>query len=91
MGLLAYFRGEALRLRRGEEDLQGAIASYQAATRHPDAPVAVWRELGDASRRAGDTAGAVAALSRYVDLAPNAQDRWLVETTLKTLKQGLGT
>jgi beta-barrel assembly-enhancing protease len=91
LGLVGYFRGEAYRLRRQPEDLTLSVKSYEDASRHADAPVDVWRELGYARNKAGDNPGALAALTTYLDQAPQAQDRWLVENTLKSLKQGAGT
>ena len=91
LGLIAYFRGEAHRLRRAPEDVSLSITSYEEATHYPDVPSAAWRELGDARNKVGDGPGAIIALQHYLDAAPQAQDRWLVEATLKSLKQGSGT
>jgi len=45
----------------------------------------VWRELGELHRKAGQTADARAAWDTYLARAPSAQDRWLVEASLKAL------
>lgn len=84
-GLLAYFRGEAHRQRRGDGDGEAALAAYREAVAHADAPVEAWREYGDALRRAGATREAADALRSYLAKAPAAEDRWLVEDTLESL------
>lgn len=86
MGLLEFYRGEALRQRRQEGDAPLALKAYRAAVAAPDVPVQAWRELAEASRKAGDKAGARAAFETYLAKAPQAQDRWLVEAGLKSLQ-----
>lgn len=88
LGVLNYFRGEAYRLRRGEGDLDQARAAYLAAAAHPDAPVAVWRELGDLRRRERDFEGARAAYETYLAKAPDAGDAWMVQDSLDSLNKG---
>lgn len=85
LGLLAYYRGEAHRLRRHEGDAEAALAAYRLSVTHADAPPVAWRELGDAQRRAGDRRAAADSLQTYLSKAPDAEDRWLVEASLKTL------
>ena len=85
MGTLEFYRGEALRQRRKDGDADAALKAYQAAVTYADAPAAAWRELGDGLKRQGDKAGAATAFKTYLDRAPTAQDRWLVEGALKTL------
>lgn len=91
LGVLNFYRGEAYRLRRGEGDAVLAKAAYEAAVAHPDAPPAAWRELGEANRAAGDKLKARMAFEQYLAAAPQAQDRWLVEASLKKLTEGAGT
>jgi predicted Zn-dependent protease len=90
LGVLEFYRGEAYRLRRDAADPPQALAAYKAAVSHDDAPAAAWRELGDAQARTGDTDGAVMSYHAYLDHAPQAQDRWLVEASLKKLEQPKG-
>lgn len=85
LGLLNFFTGEAYRLRREVGDLERARAAYLAASAHPDAPVQTWRELGEAHRKAGDPAAARAAFTAYLERAPQAEDKWLVEAALAKL------
>lgn len=85
LGVLRYYRGEAFRMRRGEGDLARARAEYDLAIAYPDAPAAAWREIGDSALRAGDRAGARAALVTYLERAPTASDKALVETRIASL------
>jgi len=87
-GVLNFYRGEAYRLRRGVGDNISARDAYRAATAHPDAPQAAWRELGDLENRLGDSAAASAAWSRYLEIAVDADDRWIVEDSLANLSKG---
>lgn len=86
LALLNFYKGEAYRLRRGDGDLAKAKEAYLASAALPDAPTAVWRELGDLRRKDGDSAGAKAAYESYLAKAGDAEDAWLVKDALKTLK-----
>lgn len=86
-GVLEFYRGEAYRQRRGDGDQARALEAYKRSVAAVDAPVAAWRELGDAARKAGDKAAARAAFTTYLERAPQAQDRWLVESSLKTVQE----
>jgi predicted Zn-dependent protease len=86
LGLLAFYRGEALRRRGGPGDSDAAVAAYRLAAAHEDAPDATWRALGDVLSKAGDIDSAIEAYEGYLARAPDANDRWLVEATLKSLK-----
>ena len=85
LGVLAYMRGEAYRLRRHVDDPPFALREYANAAREPDAPPQTWRELGEALRKAGDPHSAAEAFRTYLAKAPAADDRWLIEDTLKRL------
>lgn len=91
LGVLTFYRAEAYRQRRGEGDLALARKAYAEAGAHADAPVAAWRCLGDLSLQAGDRAAAKTAYETYLARAPQAQDRWLVEASLKKLSEGSAT
>jgi predicted Zn-dependent protease len=86
-GLLQFYRGEAYRQRRADGDAAAALKAYQASIQQTDAPLAAWRELGDAMTKAKDRTGAVAAYQAYLAKAETADDRWLVEANLKTLTE----
>jgi predicted Zn-dependent protease len=85
LGVLNFYRGEAFRRRRGGDDATLALEAYVASSKSPDAPVAVWREIGDLRLKAGHNDLARVAYETYLAKAPTAQDRWLVEANLKKL------
>ncbi|MGE0830453.1 MAG: M48 family metalloprotease [Hyphomonadaceae bacterium] len=85
LGMLSFYRGETYRLRRNEGDLALAQAAYEAAIVHVDTPAAAWRQLGEIyarSQRADEAAG---MLRVYLEKAPEASDRFLVERRLAAL------
>ncbi len=89
-GILQYRRGEALRLRREQGDVNLALNSYRQAVEFKDVPDEAWRALGDAEKRAGNNAEAISAYSKYLSLRANATDAQLVESNLNRLKgQGI--
>lgn len=91
LGVLGFYKGEAYRRRRGDGDAALALGAYKAASAHPDAPTAVWRELGDLQLKAGQDSAARESYAAYLAKAPTAQDRWLVEASLKKLTGNSGT
>lgn len=91
LGVLDFYKGEGYRRRRGDGDAALALEAYLASAKSPDAPVAVWRELGDLQLKAGQTAAAKASYETYLAKAPTAQDRWIVEGNLKKLIGTSGT
>lgn len=84
-GVLGFHRGQIYRQRRSEGDLERARDAYLAASAFEDAPVAVWRELGDLQGRLGDKDAARAAWTIYLERATSADDRWIVEDSLTAL------
>lgn len=87
LGVIEFYRGEAYRQRRADGDAALALAAYRKAVTYADVPAVAYRELGEASRKAGDKAAASLAFTTYLARTPDAQDRWLVESTLKTLQE----
>lgn len=83
--IVTFYLGEAHRRRNAEGDRAKAAELYAKATQMPDAPAAAWREHGFALRDAGNTAEATTMLRRYLDTAPNAEDRAFVERELTKL------
>jgi len=81
--LTQYFRGEALRRRGRKADRSDAIQAYSVALAAPDTPVETYRGLGLALHRNGDIPEAEAALQTYVDKAPEAADRALIQSMIK--------
>lgn len=84
-GLLTFYLGEAHRRRGLGDDKAQAAKLYARAIALPDPPAAAWREHGFAQRAAGDSAGARASLQRYLQDAPNAEDRAFVQRELDKL------
>ena len=60
-------------------DVAGAIASFEEAASLMPQNAQVHKQLGRAYMRAGNVARASAAYRRYLELAPNAPDRAIVE------------
>jgi len=73
-GLLRFYEGEIWRLRNRPGDEDRAAQSYAAAVVYPDAPADAFRWHGIELLKAGRTAEAKAAFSRYLTMKPNAPD-----------------
>lgn len=86
LGVVEYYRGEVYRLRRGTGDRDQARTHYQAAIVQADAPAAAWRELGEMAARDNQNAEAAQYFTTYLERAPNAEDRALVEARLAQLQ-----
>ena len=82
-GLLTFQLGEVYRRRAGPGDKTKAATYYAEAITLPGTPAAAWREHGYAMHQANQPAAARAALERYLSLAPDAEDRALIERTLQ--------
>lgn len=91
LGVLEFYKGEAYRRRRQDGDAEKALAAYAAAATRPDAPVDVWRELGDLQARLGRPAEARISYETYLAKAADADDRWLVEASLKKINGSTAT
>jgi hypothetical protein len=85
-GLLSFYLGEAYRRRGKEGDKAEAAKLYAQAISQPGAPPQAWREHGLALRDAGAKAEAAAALHRYIELAPQADDLAFVAGYLSELE-----
>ncbi|MFT4090642.1 MAG: M48 family metalloprotease [Asticcacaulis sp.] len=85
-GLLNFYAAEAYRLRGKGTDLKSAVTHYQSALTHADAPVTTWRQLGEVYRRMGQSEDALMAFNQYITLHPDAEDVWMVEDQISTLK-----
>ncbi len=85
-GLLAFFRGEALRQRARPDDLVQARSEYLVAAALPDPPPETHRNLGFLYLKSGDNAAAQASFQRYLTVYPRAPDRELIQSYLSTSK-----
>jgi len=64
-------------------DVAGAIRAFEAAAAAAPGQAPVYKELGRAHMRAGHVTEARGAYRRYLELAPNAADREIVERLLE--------
>lgn len=87
-GIVYFYKAEAYRLRHKDGDDRLALTNYERAMGYSDAPAATWRELGQSYWRAGDKEKADASFRHYLELAPEAEDRLIVEDYLKRLWTG---
>lgn len=81
-GTLRYYEGEAYRLRDEAGDADRAATSYAAAVSFPDAMPEAHRAHGYAQLKKGDAETGRRALSRYLELRPDASDAAMVRFTL---------
>lgn len=87
-GVIEFYRGEVYRLRRQDGDLARAKERYIAALTYADVPARAWRELGEIRARDGDQAEAANCFRFYLEKAPAAEDRALVEARIASLAGG---
>lgn len=78
-----YFTGELYRLRRNDGDQEKAVEAYQKALDIGDPPAEAYRALGLIHRKLGNKNRSATYLSRYIQLAPNAKDRSMIEEMLR--------
>ena len=81
-GLLRFYEGEVWRLRNRRGDDARAALSYAAAVAYPDAPADAWRWHGISLMKAGRTAEAKTAFTRYLTIKPDAADAAWVRQTI---------
>ncbi len=85
-GEIHFFRGEYYRLRGEEGDGEKALAAYKDALENEGTPPETYRALGLMYYRAGDTDEARAYFSRYLEAAPEAEDRAMIRAYLDRLR-----
>jgi tetratricopeptide (TPR) repeat protein len=78
-GWLHFALAEVYRLRDQEGDLTRALDQYARAKNDAEAPAEAHRGEGLVRRRMGDHASASEAFRRYLDAAPNAPDRAVIQ------------
>jgi predicted Zn-dependent protease len=81
-GLLRFYEGEVWRLRNRKGDDVRAAQSYAAAVVYPDAPADAFRWHGISLLKAGRPREARAALTRYLQMKPDAPDALWVRQTI---------
>lgn len=83
-GELHYYKGEVLRLREKEGDLDLAMEQYGHALSKVGAPAEVFRARGLVQMKKGDRAGADESFRNYLDRRPDAEDRLIIRSYLST-------
>ena len=81
-GLLRFNEAEIWRLRNRKGDDLRAAQGYASAVSFPDAPAEAWRWHGIMLSKAGRGPESKAALTRYLQMAPNAPDAPFVRQML---------
>lgn len=79
---ISYFYGELYRMRDESGDLSRAHEAYERAIAAADPPAEAWRGLGLVLRKQGDRRRSSEALVNYLERAPDAPDRALVQSYL---------
>jgi predicted Zn-dependent protease len=82
---LKYFQAEAFRRRNGKGDIERALAAYKSVTGKSGAPVSAYRGLGLVALKSGEKDTAREAFRNYLDAAPNADDRQIIQFYLMQL------
>ena len=82
-GVLRYYEGEAYRLRGDDGDDVRAGQAYAAAVAFADAPPEAWRAHGYALMKSSSQESGRQALSRYLELRPDAKDAAMIRFSLQ--------
>lgn len=85
-GTYTFFLAEAFRRRGKDGDAARAEALYEEAVTLPDPPPGAFREHGLVLRARGQRQDAAAALRRYLELAPGAEDVAFMQQYLSELE-----
>ena len=88
VGELYYFQGELYRLRDEIGDNKRAVQAYHKAIQHEPAPVETYRSLGLVQWSLNRRKEAKRAFQRYLDLAPAAEDRKMIQAHMEELQEG---
>ncbi len=79
IGMLQYFKGEMFRVRGEKDDAQKALEAYALAEQAGDPPPELFRSKGLVLNRIGEKDKAREAFQSYIRLAPDAEDRQMIE------------
>ena len=91
MGLLNFYKGEALRLRAKNDDVAKSLEAFQESLKYPDAHKDAYKKIGDLYRKNGDNQKALDAYKKYVEKNPNADDAWIIEDLISQVSKKLST
>lgn len=86
IALMEYYRGEVHRRRADEGDLVKAREHYLQSSRHPNAPAALFKQIGLIEKRSGHKIGAIEYFDLYLSKQPDAPDRDLILSYIKELR-----
>ena len=84
-GEVLYFKGELYRLRDDEGDDEKAVEAYSQAIAERDAPAETFRSLALVEWSRGRHEEARQAFERYLEFAPRADDRLMIESHIEEL------
>ena len=82
-GVLHFFHGEMYRQRGAPGDIDLAIVAYTLATEQEVVPPEAWKNLGYLFLKQKNIPAAQASFRRYLDAAPDASDRAMIEFYLE--------
>lgn len=86
-GVVWYYQGEVLRRQTTLENGSEAVIAYRKALEYPDAPAVTYRSLGIVLTKQQQFSDAEAAFRSYLDAAPDAEDREIIEYYLDELEK----
>lgn len=84
-GVVNYHLGEVARLKDTSTLSRAALEHYEAALRYPDAPAETHRAIGLWKLKSKDLPGAREHLTAYLEAAPRAGDRAMIEYYLSSM------
>lgn len=84
-GEILFFKGELYRLRDEDGDAEKAVEAYTQAITERDAPPEVFRSLAFVEWSRGHRVEARRAFERYLEVAPGADDRLMIESHIEEL------
>lgn len=76
---IAFYRGEAWRVRRGAGDHDNAMEAYKKSLRQPEPNARAFRELGYLQMKHGEEDAAIENFTAYLERKPDATDRQMIE------------
>lgn len=83
--LVSFFYGETYRQRDADGDRNLAMAAYQESIEHGRPPPEAYRNLAYLLLKETERSAASSAFRKYLELAPDASDRAMIEFYLKDL------
>lgn len=91
LGLLNFYKGEALRLRSKNDDSTKSLEAFEESLKYPDAHKDAYKKIGDIQRKNGNDQKALEAYKKYVEKNPNADDAWIIDDLISQISKKLST